>query len=392
VNIPPVFFSSDHRSSTTFSCALILLTLILPATVFAATPIPSAPQLAARAYLLIDVKSGHVFAARDADSRMEPASLTKLMTAYITFNELTSGTIHLDDEVLISEKAWRMGGSKMFIEVNKRVSVEKLLQGMIIQSGNDASVALAEYIAGSEDAFATLMNKYAETLGMTNSHFVNATGMPDKEHYTTANDLAKLSIALINQHPDHYTWYSTKKFTYNGITQYNRNKLLWRDPNVDGLKTGHTESAGYCLIASALKDNMRLLSIVLGTRSEDARAQESQKLLNYGFHFFETRTLYTANAALTRARVWEGAVENLDLGLESDLYVTIPRGRYEQLKATIKINDTIMAPVLKGQTLGSVEITLDGEAIDTRPLVTLHDIAAGDFFQRMTDKVMLMLE
>jgi D-alanyl-D-alanine carboxypeptidase (penicillin-binding protein 5/6) len=361
-------------------------------TAAATTPIPAAPNLAARAYLLIDVNSGDVLAEKQADDSMEPASLTKLMTAYIIFSELQAGTVKLTEEVLISEKAWRMSGSKMFIEVNKRVSIDDLLKGMIIQSGNDASVALAEHIAGSEDAFATLMNNYAENLGMTNSHFVNATGMPDKQHYTTARDLAKLSRALITDFPDYYAWYSIRKFTYNGITQYNRNKLLWRDKYVDGLKTGHTESAGFCLIASAERESMRLLSVVLGNRSEDARAQESQKLLNYGFRFFETRPLYTANTPLTKTRIWQGRVEELSLGLADDLYITIPRGRYNNLDAKMNINDKIMAPVSKGQQLGSVDITLEGTQIASRPLVGLHDVAAGDFLQRMSDKIMLMFE
>ena len=369
-----------------------MLGIVLTSVTMAAIPVPAAPELAARAYMLIDVNSGKVLAEDNADERMEPASLTKLMTAYIASNELDNGTIHLDDMVLISEKAWRMGGSKMFIEVNKRVSVEKLLKGMIIQSGNDASVALAEHIAGTEDAFASLMNSYAEHLGMTDTHFANATGMPDREHYTTARDLAKLATAVIKDYPDHYAWYSIKKYTYNDITQYNRNKLLWSDPYVDGLKTGHTESAGYCLIASAIRDNMRLLSVVMGTRSENARAQESEKLLNYGFHFFETRPLYTANTPLTKTRVWEGNVESLDLGLAQDLYITIPRGRYDKLKATMNIDGTIIAPVDKGQSLGSVDITLEDEQIASRPLISLHDVTAGDFFQRMSDKVMLMFE
>jgi D-alanyl-D-alanine carboxypeptidase (penicillin-binding protein 5/6) len=375
-----------------FLAIISIVAIVVPSLSVAAIPVPAAPKLAARAYLLVDVHSGKVLAENNADERMEPASLTKLMTAYIVFDELKNGTIHLDDKVLISEKAWRTGGSKMFIEVNKHVSVEKLLKGMIVQSGNDASVALAEHIAGTEDAFATLMNSYAEHLGMTNTHFANATGMPNRDHYTTASDLAKLAVAIIRESPDHYAWYSIKKYTYNGITQYNRNKLLWRDKYVDGLKTGHTESAGYCLIASAKRDDMRLVSVVLGTRSEDARAQESEKLLNYGFHFYETRPLYTANTPLTKTRVWEGNVENLDLGLAKDLYITIPRGRYDSLKTTMNINKNIVAPVDKGQTLGSVDITLEGEQIATRPLIGLHEITAGDFFQRMSDKVMLMFE
>jgi len=382
-----------HRLQTGLLISLLLLgSIILPAVSLAATPIPAAPNLAARAYLLVDVNSGQILAEKQADKRMEPASLTKLMTAYIIFSELQAGTVNLNEEVLISEKAWRMGGSKMFIEVNKRVVVEKLLKGMIIQSGNDASVALAEHIAGSEEAFATLMNNYAQTLGMSNSHFVNSTGMPHRKHYTTASDLAKLAQTLINDFPDYYAWYSIKKYTFNGITQYNRNKLLWRDKHVDGLKTGHTESAGFCLIASAQRESMRLLSVVLGTRSEDARAQESQKLMNYGFRFFETRPLYTANTALTKTRIWEGSVEELALGLTTDLYITIPRGRYNKLNATMNINDKIMAPVNKGQQLGNVEVVLEGEQVASRPLISLHDVNAGDFIQRMTDKIMLMFE
>lgn len=373
--------------------AFLLSTLLIPLMSIAApTPIPAAPNLAARAYLLLDVNSGHVLAEKNANKKMEPASLTKLMTAYIVFSELQAGTVSLDEEVLVSEKAWRMGGSKMFIEVNKRVSIEDLLKGMIIQSGNDASVALAEHIAGSEDAFATLMNNYAQTLGMTDTHFVNATGMPNKQHYTSASDLGKLARALITNFPDHYPWYSERKFTFNGITQYNRNTLLWRDKYVDGLKTGHTESAGYCLVSSAQRDSMRLLSVVLGTRSEDARAQESQKLLNYGFRFFETRPLYMANTPLTKTRVWEGGVEELALGLKSDLYITIPRGRYNKLDAKMNINQRIMAPVTKGQKLGSVDITLEGTEVASRPLIGLHDVPEGDFMQRMSDKIMLMFE
>jgi len=382
----------NFRSRLYSGIVLLLGSMMMSISSQAAAPIPAAPNLAARAFLLLDVNSGHILAEKNADKRMEPASLTKLMTAYIVFSELKAGTVNLDEEVLISEKAWRIGGSKMFIEVNKRVSVEKLLKGMIIQSGNDASVALAEHIAGGEDAFATLMNNYAQNLGMSDSNFMNSTGMPHRNHYTTAADLAKLSTALINDFPDYYAWYSIRKYTYNDITQYNRNKLLWRDKHVDGLKTGHTESAGYCLISSAQRDNMRLLSVVLGTRSEDARAQESQKLLNYGFRFFETRPLYTANTPLTKTRVWQGGVEELALGLTNDLYITIPRGRYDKLNATMNINDKVMAPVNKGQQLGTVEVTLEGDQIASRPLVGLHDVTAGDFLQRMSDKVMLMFE
>lgn len=373
--------------------AILFSAMMIPLiTVAAPTPIPASPNLAARSFLLLDVNSGRILAEKNADKRIEPASLTKMMTAYIVFNEIKAGTVSLSEQVLVSEKAWRMGGSKMFIEVNKHVSVEDLLKGMIIQSGNDASVALAEHIAGSEDAFATLMNNYAQTLGMSNTHFVNATGMPNSQHYSTASDLGKLARALIMDFPGHYSWYSERKFTYNGITQYNRNTLLWRDKYVDGVKTGHTESAGYCLVSSAQRDSMRLLSVVLGTRSEDARAQESQKLLNYGFRFFETRPLYMANTPLTKTRVWEGGVEELALGLKSDLYITIPRGRYNKLDAKMNINQRIMAPVSQGQQLGSVDITLEGTEVASRPLISLHDVPEGDFMQRMSDKIMLMFE
>ena len=370
----------------------LLTTLFVYSTAAVAAPIPAAPKLAARAYLLQDANSGYIIASQNADQRMEPASLTKLMTAYIVFNELKSGTIHLDDETVISEKAWHMGGSKMFIEVNKHVKVEDLLKGMIIQSGNDASVALAEFVAGSEESFASLMNNYAKNLGMTNTHFVDATGMPNKEHYTTAADLARLAIALIDDFPEYYPLYSIRKFTYNNITQYNRNKLLWRDDSVDGIKTGHTESAGYCLVSSAERNDMRLIAVVLGTHSEDARAQESQKLLNYGFRFYETRPLYTANATLTRTRIWEGGVDELPLGLTSDLYITIPRGRYGKVDAKMEIQDKIMAPAKKGQTFGTVHVTLEGKNLAERPLVALHDVGAGDFVQRMSDKIMLFFE
>ena len=377
-----------------FCLTLLTLGLLLISTTLSAAspPIPAAPVVAARAYLVLDVNSKKIIAEKNASQRMEPASLTKLMTAYIVFSELKSGNISIDEKVLISERAWRMQGSRMFIEVNKRVPVEALLKGMIIQSGNDASVALAEHVAGSESTFADLMNNYAQNLGMNDTHYTNATGMPNKDHYTTASDLAKLSVRLIKDFPEYYEWYSIKKYTYNNITQYNRNKLLWRDKNIDGLKTGHTESAGYCLIASAKRDNMRLVSVVLGTKSENARAQESLKLINYGFRFFETRPLYTANETLSTAHVWEGQTDKLSLGLTDGIYITIPRGRYDKLKAEMSIEENITAPVAKGTQLGTVKISLDGEEIMTRPLVALRDIHEGDFIQRMSDKFMRLFE
>ncbi len=381
------------RSKNPLISTIILFVLALAQTLPAlAAPIPGPPQVAARAYLLQDFNSGRLLAEKNTHERMEPASLTKLMTAYIVFTELETNSISLGDQVRVSEAAWRMGGSRMFIEVNKLVSVEDLLKGMIIQSGNDASVALAEHVAGSEDAFVSLMNSYAGKLGMTATHFVNSTGMPDPEHYTTVNDLAILTRALIKDFPQYYKWYSEREFTFNGIRQSNRNKLLWRDKSVDGVKTGHTKSAGFCLIASAQRDGMRLISIVLGAKSENARAQESQKLLNYGFRFFETRRLYGAGEALATARIWKGEVEQLPLGLTEELYVTVPRGQYDQLETRQNITALIMAPAERGHQYGALEVSLNGAEIALRPLVALRDVAEGSLWQRLSDEALLLFE
>lgn len=276
----------------------------------------------------------------------------------------------------------------MFIEVGKKVSVRDLIKGMVIQSGNDASVALAEHIAGSEAVFAQLMNKYAETLGMTNTHFMNATGLPDPEHYTSAHDLALLTTALITKFPEEYSWYSQKKFTFNGITQFNRNKLLWQDPTVDGLKTGHTESAGYCLVSSAKRDEMRLISVVLGTNSSEKRIQETQKLLNYGFRFFETHPLYKANQRLNDIKVWEGTKDILGIGLAKDLSVTIPRGQYKNLKIESSVEEDLVAPIAAGQELGTLHITLGDEVIAEEKLVALSAVEEGSFFKKIIDQIM----
>ncbi|HHO67602.1 MAG TPA: D-alanyl-D-alanine carboxypeptidase, partial [Gammaproteobacteria bacterium] len=280
---------------------LFLFALLLTGGARAAMPVPQAPAVKARAYLVEDFHSGQTIAAKNPDQRIEPASITKLMSAYVVFQEIRNGTLSLEDKVQISEKAWRTPGSRMFVEVGTQVSVADLMKGMIIQSGNDATVALAEKVAGTEASFASLMNHHAKRLGMDGSHFVNSTGLPDPQHYTTARDIARVARALIAEFPEYYQWYSERQFTYNGITQYNRNKLLWRDESVDGIKTGHTDSAGYCLVTSAKRDGMRLISVVLGTKSEEARADASQALLNYGFRFFETHKLYDANSKLTRA-------------------------------------------------------------------------------------------
>ena len=354
-----------------------------------ATPhvVPSAPTIASDAYLLIDFNSGHVLANKNADRRIEPASLTKIMTGYVVINELNNGNMSMDEEVTISQKAWKMPGSKMFIEVGKKVKVRDLIKGMVIQSGNDASVALAEMIAGSEEVFAQLMNKYAQSLGMNNTHFVNATGLPNADHYTTAHDLAILTKNLITKFPDEYKWYSEKKFTFNGITQYNRNKLLWQDATVDGLKTGHTESAGYCLVSSAKREDMRLISIVLATESAKMRVQESQKLLNYGFRFFETHKLYSSQQRLNDAVVWEGTRDVIGVGTADDLYITIPRGQYKNITIESSVQPEILAPITKGQALGNLHITFDDQVIVERPLIALADIEEGSFFKKLMDQI-----
>jgi D-alanyl-D-alanine carboxypeptidase (penicillin-binding protein 5/6) len=355
-------------------------------------PIPKAPSTGAKAFVIQDFHSGRIIAEENADTPVEPASITKMMTAHIVFNELATGNLALTDMVTISEKAWRTPGSRMFVEVGKQVSVQDLLLGLIIQSGNDATVALAEHIAGSEDTFAALMNRHAEEIGLTGSHFMNSTGLPDEQHYMTARDIARLSALTIEQYPEYYKWYSQKEFTYNDIIQYNRNKLLWQDDSVDGIKTGHTESAGYCLATSALKDGMRLITVVLGTSSENARIEASQALLNYGFRFFETHKLYDADIKLTTSRIWKGSTDTAILGLDKALYVTIPRGQYKSLDASMSINNRILAPVAAGQTLGSVQVKLGEEVIAEQPLVSLNAIGEGSFWQRITDEALLYFE
>jgi D-alanyl-D-alanine carboxypeptidase (penicillin-binding protein 5/6) len=312
-----------------------------------------------------------------------------MMSAYIISSELRSGNLKLDDMVKISEKAWRAEGSRMFVEVNTRVSVTDLLKGIIVQSGNDATIALAEHLAGTETAFATIMNQYAQMLGMTNTHFANSTGLPDPEHYTTARDLARLAQALIRDFPEHYEWYAEKVFTYNDIKQYNRNRLLWRDKSVDGIKTGHTEAAGYCLVASARRDNMRLISVVLGTKSESAREQASLTLLNYGFRFFETVKLHAANTALVSPKVWKSSIDTVALGLRKDLYITVPRGQAQQLKTDVVHDSYIIAPVTAGQAIGNVHIRVGDEEVASRPLTALQAAPEGSLWQRLLDTIQL---
>ena len=356
----------------------------------AAKPIPDPPALNATSYILVDFDSGRVIAEKNPDDHIEPASITKLMTAYLVDKAIVDGDITLDDMVTISEKAWRMKGSKMFVEVGKQVSVEELLKGLIIQSGNDASVALAEHVAGSESAFAGYMNHQAQLLGMSNTNFVNATGWPDKDHYSSARDIATLTQAVILEFPESYRYYKEREYTFNKIRQFNRNRLLWRDESVDGVKTGHTEAAGFCLVASAQRDEMRLISVVLGTESDKARTQSSQSLLNYGFRFFETHQLYRAEEILKATRVWYGDQEQVNLGVGKDIHITIPRGRYRDLDAAMEIDREISAPIARGQQLGRVSIKLDDELILSEDIVAMQAVAAGSLFARAMDRIKLM--
>jgi D-alanyl-D-alanine carboxypeptidase (penicillin-binding protein 5/6) len=346
------------------------------------TPIiPAPPQLAAEGYLLLDAATGHILVEHNSKQRLPPASLTKIMTSFVAAEEMDRGTLSDNDEVDISVKAWKMEGSRMFIQEGTKVPVELLMKGIIIQSGNDASVAMAEHIAGGEDAFADVMNQHAKRLGMNDTHFMNATGLPDEEHYTTASDLAKLTVALINQHPEHYKLYSEKSFSYNEINQNNRNTLLWGDKSVDGVKTGHTEAAGYCLVASAVRNNTRLISVVMGTNSVKARASESQKLLSYGFRYFETVRLYDANEMLNTVRLWEADSATVSMGLSEAVAITIPRGAKGSLTAAMDIESVIRGPVTAGQELGQLTVSMGGETVYQGALVALKDIPAAGFFK-----------
>lgn len=355
-------------------------------------PIPSPPQIAARGYFLMDYISGQVLAARNENERLEPASLTKLMTAYAVFHALKDGRIKLDDQVRISAHARNQDGSRMFVEVGTLVSVENLIQGMIVQSGNDATVALAEHVAGSEPVFVDLMNQYAQQLGMASTRFQNSPGMPHPDHYTTARDIGTLSSALIREYPDYYKWYSQREFTWNKITQPNRNGLLDRDPSVDGLKTGHTESAGYCLVSSAKRDDMRLISVVMGAASMRGREDASAALLNYGFNFFQTRKLYSANQPVLPVRVWKGASDEVQLGVPNDVYATIPRGQEGLLGAAADVVEPLMAPLAPNSEAGKLRVTLGDQTIGTYPLHPLAPVEEAGFFGRLVDDVKLWIQ
>lgn len=351
------------------------------------TIIPAPPQLAAKSWILMDADSGEVLAEHNADLRLPPASLTKLMTAYLVERELDRGSIALDDQVSISENAWRTGGSKMFVEVGDQVAVEDLLHGIVIVSGNDASVAMAEHLAGGEAPFADLMNQHAARLGMKNSNFENPTGLPGENHYSSARDMALLTQHIVNDYPEHYAIYSQRNFTFGGIEQPNRNRLLWRDPTVDGLKTGWTSEAGYCLVSSAKRDDMRLISVVMGTDSEEARAQETQKLLSYGFRFFETMNLYERGAVLATPRVWGGDINEVRVGVDEEVTMTLPRNRNDELRARLNLNADLQAPLGVGDEVGTLEIHMGENVVGERRLVALEDVEEGGFFKKLLDQV-----
>ncbi len=357
-------------------------------------PMPSAPSLSAKSWALMDFATGQMLGDNNADARVEPASITKVMTAYVVSAELAAGKIKLDDQVFISENAWRGGGagtdgSTSFLAVNSKVALKDLMYGMIIQSGNDAAIALAEHIAGSEQTFAELMNQYAIKLGMTGTHYVNSSGLPDPNHYSTAHDIALLSRAVIHDFPEDYKIYAIKEFEWNGITQHNRNTLLWRDGSVDGIKTGHTKEAGFCLATSAKRGDQRLIAVVMGATSEKQRADDNQSLLNYGFRFYESHKLYDAGKPLAQPELWKGAQNVLALGVAEEVLVTLPRGRYNDLKASMDLPSRLIAPYTKGQKVGMVRVALDGKVLVERPLVALTDAPEAGFWGRMSDGILM---
>lgn len=364
---------------------------LAPTPTITANPLitPTAPTLNAKAYILIDVNSGKIIAEKNSEEKLPPASLTKMMTLYVISNALHNNQIHLTDMVRISQDAWKTGGSRMFVKAGQQVSIEELLKGIIVDSGNDACVAMAEHLGGSEAGFADIMNQQAKNLGMMNTHFTDSTGLPNADLYTTAKDLAILGRALINNFPEYYHWYKQKWFTFNGIRQPNRNRLLWRDNQVDGLKTGHTNEAGFCLVASAKRDNMRLLSVVLASPNETARADDSERLLNYGFRFFETHHLYKANTTLTELPLYKGVTDTLKIGLLQDEFITIPSGQYQRLSINTKTPKFAQAPIQQGSQVGEMIIRFDDKVIATEPLYALQSAPEGGFFTRAKDSIRL---
>ena len=370
-----------------------LVLLLLPSILFAQQPaVPTPPPVAAKAYILSDFNSGQPLIAHNANNRIDPASLTKLMTAYLTFAALKQKTIKLDQIVPVSTRAWKSEGSRMFIEPNKPVSVEELIKGMIVQSGNDACVALAEAIAGSEEVFAQMMNREAKRLGMNNTSFMNSTGLPHPQHFTTAHDLSLLAAAIVRDFPEYYPYYSIKEYRYNNITQSNRNRLLWVDPTVDGMKTGFTEAAGYCLITSARRGPRRLVSVLLGANSEAARATESQKLLNFGFQFYDTAKLYDKNQAVSTVKVWKGSANTVKAGFTHDLFMSIPKGAAEKLKATVETQQPLLAPIAAGQKIGTLRVELDGKPYGEFPVVALEQVPLAGILGRGWDSLRLLFK
>ncbi len=372
-----------------FATHTLVASLFLAPRLSISADTPSPPAIAARAWLLMDASSGQVLQSQAPDERVEPASLTKLMTAYLVFGALRDRKISPEQVVPVSERAWRADGSRMFIEPKKPVKVEELVRGMIIQSGNDACIALSEVVAGSEDVFVQLMNREAQRLGMKNTSFRNSTGLPDPQHYSTARDLATLASSLIRDFPDQYKYYSMREFRYNNITQQNRNRLLWLDPTVDGMKTGYTENAGYCLIASARRGQRRMMAVVLGTASDAARAQEAQKLLNFGFQIYDGVRVYEKNATVNTLKVWKGSPSDLKAVLADDLVVSVPAGSGDKIKAEFIGQEPLIAPVSRGQRVGTVKVILDGKSIVEYPVVAQENVAIAGFFGRMWDTIRL---
>jgi len=363
-----------------------------PALANQAPLIPAPPQIAASSYIMMDAESGAIIVEHNAHQKLPPASLTKMMTTYVLDHEIAEGNVAFDDQVPISVNAWKTGGSKMFVREGTTVRLEDLMRGIIIQSGNDASVAIAEYLAGSEDAFASMMSQHAARLGMQNSNFINATGLPHPEHYSSAHDLAVLARAIIYHFPEQYPMYAEKYFTFNKIRQPNRNLLLWRDKSVDGLKTGHTEEAGFCLVASAVRNSMRLITVVMGTSSEEARARETLKLLNYGFRYYETHQLYDAGQKLLDTKVWSGEQDHLALGIESPIILTIPKGQKNALEASVDVEQIIRGPVAAGDSFGELKITLNDTLLAAQPVIALDSVEEAGFFKRIWHEILLFFK
>ncbi len=393
-----LYFAALLFAATAQAAVPAATPLSLPATANAVNaPVPPPPTVTAKQFVLVDYQTGRVLAQQGGDERVPPASITKVMTSYVVAAERRAGKIKDSDPVTISENAWRSGGavtdgSTSFLELNSQVPLKDLLMGMIIQSGNDASIAIAEHVAGSESTFAALMNQYAQQLGLSNSHFVNAHGLYDPEHYMSANDIAKLSRALIREFPEEYAHYSLKEYTWNAHTQRNRNVLLWRDPSVDGIKTGHLSQAGYCLAASAKRGDTRLIAVVMNTAGEKVRADEAHALLNYGFRFFETHKIYEAMAPISEVTLWHGEAEKAKVGLAQAALVTVPRGAYARIAAAMNVQRPLSAPLKKGQNVGTLKLSLDGQTVYEAPLVVLEDQTEGGFFKRMSDSVWLWFD